>query len=583
MASAIIPEMATLITAGIVTVALVYFASFRKSLVILVLGMLGAYLTPFVIGQNGVWASNMSFNAYLIYFAMVNGIILFLGKSLIKEHFLYISVANFGGLFVGTFMIYALMYNNYIIDSSNYWTSIDLSVIIMTIIVILSLYALVQSSQTNTEEHHDTFLSIGYLVPLGWFLSQLHIMLPAHTGIKIVSYVAIAVAYFLCWYLLRPLKHSRYQHIGAYVGGIIALVFAVSNAFGDTFNLYSSTAVVYIGLILACLNYIITAKGERVLSAIILTIFGSIFALFYLYTSGEYTQLERIAWAIGILFPASVLYFIGKTQSSTPEVAKQYLFKHSFVAWIVVIAIIIFELAESINFEFLLFVLPGFITTIAALFYPKDSKDRLQLVKIGSLFVSIGFFGSFFYFVAKLVPHIADNDYLFRNGGILQNWNFLKAVLAIATYAIALHVLRAPQYDKKEHGMIFFTSTILYASLLLVVNFIIIVAANEANVAQTTGGIRAILTTIWWILLSIFLLILGIRKGSVYSNEKMLGLILLGLTIGKIALYDLATMEMNKKIIVLMIVGGALMLFSYFLQKKGYLSSKNASQEKESE
>jgi len=34
-------------------------------------------------------------------------------------------------------------------------------------------------------------------------------------------------------------------------------------------------------------------------------------------------------------------------------------------------------------------------------------------------------------------------------------------------------------------------------------------------------------------------------------------------------------MGMDKKIIVLMVVGGLIMMFSYFLQIKGYLSDKD--------
>lgn len=108
------------------------------------------------------------------------------------------------------------------------------------------------------------------------------------------------------------------------------------------------------------------------------------------------------------------------------------------------------------------------------------------------------------------------------------------------------------------------------------VNFMIITFCNDIGIALTTGGARAILTTIWWIVLSISMLMIGIHHGSEYRSEKLLGLLLLLLTIGKIAIYDLATMEMNKKIIVLMVVGGLIMMFSYFLQVKGYLKNETS-------
>ncbi len=39
-------------------------------------------------------------------------------------------------------------------------------------------------------------------------------------------------------------------------------------------------------------------------------------------------------------------------------------------------------------------------------------------------------------------------------------------------------------------------------------------------------------------------------------------------------MYDLATMGMQNKVIVLMVVGGALMLFSYGVQTKGWMKKE---------
>lgn len=77
----VIPEIVTLYTAVMFTVAISYFASKRNSKVILMLGMIGAYITPFVIGQNDVWVNNVSFNAYLIYFFAVNVSVFLMGRK----------------------------------------------------------------------------------------------------------------------------------------------------------------------------------------------------------------------------------------------------------------------------------------------------------------------------------------------------------------------------------------------------------------------------------------------------------------------------------------------------------------------
>lgn len=107
-----------------------------------------------------------------------------------------------------------------------------------------------------------------------------------------------------------------------------------------------------------------------------------------------------------------------------------------------------------------------------------------------------------------------------------------------------------------------------YTTVLLLVNFAIITFCNDIGVPFETGGPRAIATTVWWIVLSIGMLMIGIHHGQGYRSEKLLGLLLLLLTIAKIAVYDLASMSMDKKIIVLMVVGGLIMMFSYFLQVK---------------
>lgn len=70
--------------------------------------------------------------------------------------------------------------------------------------------------------------------------------------VQAFAYSFIALGYFLTWSYLRPLETSRYQHIAAYAGGIIAIIFALDSFFPD-FNLYARLLVAYIGLIFALL------------------------------------------------------------------------------------------------------------------------------------------------------------------------------------------------------------------------------------------------------------------------------------------------------------------------------------------
>ncbi len=147
---------------------------------------------------------------------------------------------------------------------------------------------------------------------------------------------------------------------------------------------------------------------------------------------------------------------------------------------------------------------------------------------------------------------------------IFSEWYFIKSLFALGGYFLAIHIFR----KEKRFDATFPLITVAFATLLLIVNLLIIVTCNQIGIPKETGGIRAIGTTFWWIALAIILLIIGIRGGKIYKTEKLIGLILLLLTVGKIGLYDLATMPMDRRIIVLMVVGGMIMMFSYFLQVK---------------
>lgn len=104
---ATIPEIASLFAAGIFTLIAAYFAHMRQSKVILALSMIGAYLTPFVIGNSGWDNPNIPYNAYMIYFASVNLIVFLLGRTLAIHDLIPL---NMLGLFFGTSTLYHLSY-----------------------------------------------------------------------------------------------------------------------------------------------------------------------------------------------------------------------------------------------------------------------------------------------------------------------------------------------------------------------------------------------------------------------------------------------------------------------------------------
>lgn len=251
IAVAAIPEVATLVTAFIFTLGVAYFASLRKSKVILVLGILGAYLTPFILGQNDSWVQNISFNAFLIYFSAVNIVIFLLGREIAIYDLIPL---NLLGLFFGTYTLHALSYSGMTQVTTGFFSSDVFTMILLIVLVMMSIGGIALSSRQFTAKREAIMLAFGYLVPLAWFL--IHVQeLTISSGVRVAGFVAIAIAYFAAWYILRPLAESRYQHVAVYTGGIIATVFAIVALFPD-FNIYSSLLIAYIGLIFAVIYFL---------------------------------------------------------------------------------------------------------------------------------------------------------------------------------------------------------------------------------------------------------------------------------------------------------------------------------------
>lgn len=117
---------------------------------------------------------------------------------------------------------------------------------------------------------------------------------------------------------------------------------------------------------------------------------------------------------------------------------------------------------------------------------------------------------------------MADNDYFFTDGAIFGNWDFIKGVFAVVTYFLALSISRDIQRKEKTDRPSFLLVIIGYTTLLLLVNYAIITICNDLGIAMSSGGPRAIGTTIWWITLSITMLMIGIHYGRGYRSEKLL-------------------------------------------------------------
>lgn len=557
--AASIPETASIVTASIFTIAASYFASLRKSKVILALVLIGAYMTPFVIGWE--WGTSMlSFNTYLLYFFVANVTIFLLWREIAINDLIPLNIL---WLFIGTSSLYTLSYRA--IPTESLLTSWTFTAILFTWLVIFSVYAIIFSSE-RFEKKYEGYVTFGYIVPIFWFMFNISLMnmnVISNNTIALLYWV-IAIGYFFWWYILRKMS-TRYQHVALYVGGIIALISWLFVYFPEL-NFYSSLIISYASTIFAIIYLIDPTKWERLLSYWLFAGMGGILSLYHLHSEAQFSAITF--WTFIALAPALLAYPIGRKmpewwhKNETMPIMKAY----SIVALIIILMNLVSDLIEKLSFSFIFFILPAFCIMLYAKFSQSSTNARWHLLRISIAFLTIGFIGSFFYFVWMLIPHAADRLTLARLFSQDDIWNW---IFALVTIFLGLNLSREIQKATNSKRPSFLLVIFGYAILLLMVNTFIIVAMNDLGVSMSsTGWPRAIATTFWWILLSVWMISVWVILGDFYRSEKLLGLMLLALTVWKIVFYDMETMSTNNKIIVLMIVGGWLMIFSYFFHSK---------------
>lgn len=560
--AAVIPEIATLTTAFIFTLAIAYFSSIRKSQVILILGMLGAYITPFCIGQNDVWVQNISFNAYLIYFAAVNVVIYFLGREISVRN---ITPLNIAGLFIGTSTLYHLSYSADIsrVVTNNFLTGEIFSAILFFIIVVFSIGSILLSA-SKFEEGDDAYLALGYLAPMFWFILSINRLATLDDIFRGILFAFLAVICFYAWHIIDDEK-TRFQHAALYATGFLAAVQAFF-AFIPELDIYSSIAIAYSSLIFGVIFMLKPEKTERFFAYILLSSIGAALSLIHIF---EKSINYQTLYAVLALFPAMCAFLIARTNSKSDITwgANRY----SIFAAILALMFILSDLIDYIDLSFLLFYLVPLIVLVISIFMNEENHDSESgLLRLVMIWFAIGFIGTFLSLVSSIYP-APTNTFIFTHTNLPTDWILVKGIFATIILFVGLFISRKLQAEQTERRPSFLLVIFGYATLLLTGNYIIYAIMNDFSVSMSHGGPRAIATTIWWTLIALYMLIIGIKNGTHYHAEKLLGLILLALTVGKILLYDLSTMAMQNKIVILMIVGLALIVFSYGVHTRGWL------------
>lgn len=92
-----------------------------------------------------MWASNISFNAYLVYFSAVNIVIFFMGREIAIYDLIPL---NLLGLFFGTYTLHHLIYTGNIQEvSAGFFQSNTFTVLLLALLVIMSIASIALSSR----------------------------------------------------------------------------------------------------------------------------------------------------------------------------------------------------------------------------------------------------------------------------------------------------------------------------------------------------------------------------------------------------------------------------------------------------
>jgi len=565
--TAVIPEAVTLITALAFTVAVSYFASKRNSKVILILGMIGAYITPFVVGQNEVWVGSMSFNSYLIYFFAVNLAVFFIGREISVRDIIPLNII---GLFIGVSTLWGLVYSDGINATSTgtFFGGEIFTGLLFLLLVVFSIWSILLSAKKFSEKD-DGYLSLGYIAPVIWFAFNVSNLESLDDTIAGISYAIIATSCFAGWHYLEGIK-TRFQHTALYAAGLLSVLLAIF-AFFQEFNLFTSILMAYSSLIFAALYMLDSSRSERFISYILVSLAGSVLSLRYILDADLPYQTLLVVIA---LIPAMSAYFVAKN-GDIKEIIPQaaiYSIGWSTVALMFVIA----EFIDYIDVEFLLFYMTPLILLCYLAYVNKTAPDKMShdrrslFLRLTLFLFAFGFASAFFMLLVSIYPAPKDT-YIFTHTNLPIDWLMIKGIVATAILFVGLWISRKLQLEQVVRRPSFILVIFGFSTLLLAGNYIISAIANDLNVAHIDGGPRAIATTIWWASIAIYMLYKGVKMGKNYHSEKLLGLLLLGITLVKVILYDIATMDMQNKIIVLMIVGGAMLLFSYRVRSKNLI------------
>jgi hypothetical protein len=586
--SATIPEVWALLVSFLFTWLIGYFAEKRKSKEIVIMSLIGAYLVPFVIWQNGSWQQTISFNSYLIYFTGINVMIFQMIKGFELRS---IVPVNLAGLLFWTTTLYSLSYAWETTSSSGFFDSSLFSIVLFFVLTLFSIASLIISTK-DSESEYEAYLALGYLWIIVWFIWNLYQLTWVTDWVRSVFFFLLWVSCFMGWNLLWK-KENRYEHSTLYFSGILTVLLGIVWYIPNDFR-HVWITLWYIGLVFWFLYFVDTTKKERLTMYYLFAIIWALYSI--LIDLKSVSNFWGSIYIIISVIPLLGGYFFTKNDISDNSETRS-IWKSTSIIWLVIIGGVIFlEFLSLLNGIFNLaldfldstdtlliyfYLLPLFLIIYISKSTKLWLKVKTNILRVLLWVFWIGFVETFFRLLGMLYP-ASESTHIFTEGSLFAykdaystvtgNEHVLKGLLWLLVlyfwYKLSVLLFESDYEDEHPFHLI---ASFYYIVLLLTWTQVIFAILNDLQVSHEHGSIRAIWVTLYWMSVAVFLVYSWVKKWIDYSFEKKLWITLVMLTLVKIIFYDLSTMSLQNKIVILMLVGWLLLVFSYFSHKNWWL------------
>lgn len=546
--AAVFGTAASLVVAFAFSAAASFVSVRKRSKTVLLASVLGAYLTPFFIGQTDAWKYALGYDAYLAYFLAVNVAMFVASRKMDLSEIVPVN---------GLAMMASTAFMRIIGFQDDLGTSATLAFGLHA--AILGTLAFTAFRTERDREGNGAGMgSFVWIGPALWFLGNAYSFREGVPGaLRAFLEIALGGAYFVFWNLLRA---RGAKAPGAYVAGTLLIVV------GTLVFLHDSLA--FAGILMGVVGAFVLLLGvrggkdaERILAGMAFSAMGAAVAAYGTLDYWNDDALRRLSATVAVtipLLPLLALSFVRK--DGFPEGGKDFAEFAATSSWIAVGLMVFFNVVTiRIDPIVLFFSLPAFLVAGALAVFPivpENGKRIAEGVRIWLALASIA-----------IIPRLAS--------AVFERPETASFVSAEGGYAVfgGIAALLLATVLKRGFGLGGgFVHKVMAVLAFLSAHFAIVAALSAFSL--TSGGVLAVATTVYWAAVAVGILWSGLSRKD--RMTKRYGFAALAFTVLKVVFYDLHAATTAMKVTVLMVVGAGLLAFSWYASKNGLLLEEDA-------